>query len=147
MSHKIFMVAKGFSFAKHYNTLAVFVLKESRVNKALDLKPDRCLEFMTEDDYSVEFLCRENVIYARPSIPSEKAAELELVIRNINTHGQLEIVADIISGNKSFDLVTSLRNLDKNRYMIYKLTSNNDIAIHAKVENNGNTIILDGNKL
>jgi hypothetical protein len=141
------MVAKGFSFAKHYNTLAVFVLKESRVNKALDLKPDRCLEFMTEDDYSVEFLCRENVIYARPSIPSEKAAELELVIRNINTHGQLEIVADIISGNKSFDLVTSLRNLDKNRYMIYKLTSNNDIAIHAKVENNGNTIILDGNKL
>lgn len=147
MSHKIFMVAKGFSFAKHYNTLAVFVLKESRVNKALDLKPDRCLEFMTDDDYSVEFLCRENVIYARPSTPSEKAAELELVVRNINTHGQLEIVADLISGNKSFDFITSLRNLEKNIYMIYRLTSNKDIAIHAKVENNGNTIILDGNKL
>lgn len=147
MSHKIFLVAKGFGLAKHYSTLGAFVDKQSRIDKVRQLKPDRCLEFMTENDYSVEFVFRNGIIYARPSIDNDAASELELVLRNIKTYGQLQIVSQLISNDKACELIKDLRNLEKGYYKIYSLPLNKDISVHAKVENNGNTVIFDGEKM
>lgn len=147
MAHKVFLVAKGFSLAKHYNTLGAFITKESRITKVRDLKPDRCLEFMTDDDHSVEFLCRDTVIYARPSTETEGAANLEMIFRNIKTYGQLTVIAGLISNNKAADFIETARNIEKGYYTTYSMTLNKEIKVHVKVENNGNTFIFDGEKL
>jgi len=146
MSDKVFMVVKGFGSTNHYNTLASFIVKKDRINKVHSLLPDRCLEFMTDDDYSVEFLFRNEVIYARPGNDQKDTSNIELIVRNIETYGQLHIIGDLISHGKSSKFIRSIQELDAGVMAIYALNEHPQIKIHVIAKNNGGTIIFDGKK-
>lgn len=147
MPTKIFMLAKGFSLAGHYSALSAFISKKERVQKVKDLHTDRCLEFMTENDYSVEFVFNNDIIYARPSSGSKSDDQLEIIIRNITTHNQLGLIADLINGRNIVNLFKTLRELDKDLYKTYSLSNDKSISINTVVRNNGNTLIFDGEKI
>lgn len=146
MTHKIFMVLKDFVFPKHYSTLSKFIEKESRIIKAKSLKEDRCLEFMLEDENTVEFVFRNDVIYARPG-QSHSETGIELIIRNIVRQEQLIVISSLIKGSNIVDFVKEVRALEKDKISVYTHSVYNNTKIYAVAQNNGNTIILDGNHI
>jgi len=147
MTHKNFLVARNFAYPKHYSTLSKFIEKESCINKARSLNEDRCLEFMVEDDNSVEFLFREGVIYVRPGQIDPESTGIELIIRNITTQKQLMVIASLINGSNINDFVKSSRALEPNKMNVHTHSIQNATKIYSMAINAGNTIILDGNPL
>lgn len=147
MTDKVFMVAKGFCLINHYNTLAAFIVKNDRIKKVHSLQPDRCLEFMTDDDYSVEFLFRDDVIYARPGNEQKDTSTIEVILVNIETYGQLHIIGDLIANGKSSEFIRSIQELEAGFMAIYSLKSQPQIKVNVLAKNNGNTIVFDGKKI
>lgn len=147
MTHNNFLVAKNFAYPKHYSTLSKFIEKESCINKARSLNADRCLEFMIEDDNSVEFLFHEGVICVRPGQSDPEITGIELVIRNITKHNQLVVISSLISGSNITNFVKELRALEPNTMRVYTHSICNLTKIYTMTINNGNTLILDGEPL
>lgn len=147
MSHKIFMVAKGFRFGKHYTTLSKFINKQDRIDKVISLNAERCLEFMMDDDNSVEFIFRENVIYARPGQLDPENNGIELIIRNIKDQNQLILISTLIPGHKITELVESLRKMAEGKIMVYSNVNDESIKVYGMAINGGDTVVFDGNRI
>lgn len=144
MTNEIFLVAKGFCYGRHYTALATFILKQPRIEKVLSMNADRCLEFMTDDDTSIEFVCREKVIYARPGQDDPETKGIEVVIRNITSHDQLTVISELIANGNASTLVKTLRELESGMIMRYTHKSKKDITIFGIADNGGNTVVFDG---
>lgn len=147
MTNKNFMVARNFAFPKHYSTLSKFIEKENCIIKAKSLNEDRCLEFMVEDDNSVEFIFREGVIYVRPGQADPDSTGIELIIRNITTQKQLIVISSLITGSNINDFVKASRALEPDKMNVHTHSIQNSTKIYSMAINDGNTIILDGNPL
>ena len=147
MSHKTFMVAKGFQFGKHYTTLSTFINKKDRVDKVVSLNENRCLEFMIDDESSVEFIFKENVIYARPGQVDSNNIGIDLIIRNISNQKQLSLISSLITGNKIVELVITLREISEGKIMVYNSVNDDSIKVYGMAIDNGNTIVFDGNRI
>jgi hypothetical protein len=148
MAHTNFLVAQGFATPADFNVLGTFIKTKDRVDKARSLQPDRCLEFMLYDDKSIELLCKKEVIYARPASISQDKSSLRIVIRNIVNYGQLQIIASLITHDRSDALIRSLRSLEPSTHMNYELDYDKSIVICAAIRfDPDETVIFDGKKM
>lgn len=148
MAHTNFLVAQGFGMSADFNVLGTFIKTKDRVDKARSLLPDRCLEFMIHTNHSVEFVLNNEVIYARPSVIQPDKPNLNIIIRNIETYKQLQIISSLITNDRSDSLIMSLRKLDHNMHMNYTLDYDDSIAVSAAIRfEPAETVIFDGKKM